>query len=142
MKVNHIFTVFLLSTIIAFATACTEQDEQPKTSDTLLYLCSYQKEGTTDSLENPCEGNTFIKHLSGEGVVKYDSALNSYAITNHVEGTIDCIIVTLLCGENYSSLVDKEIEYSCDYYEYERLYEFPLVGTEIFVAKNIDYSVK
>lgn len=138
MKLNHVFTIVILTVLF---TACTKQEEQPKTSDTLLFLCSYQKVGTTDSLANPCEENIFIRHLSSEGIVKYDSALNRYTISNHVEGTIDCVIVTLLCGE-YDALVGKDVEYSCDYYEYNGIYESPLAGTKIFIAKNIDYSVK
>lgn len=92
-------------------------------------------------MSDDCEGDLFISRLSSNGTVSYDSALNNYTISKHIKGTMDCVIITLLCGE-YSSLENKEINYSADYYEYTGLFDAPLGGMEIFVAKNIEYAVK
>ncbi|WP_041264043.1 hypothetical protein [Bernardetia litoralis] len=137
------YLIFVLLTVASASsfTGCNEKESENENLSELLQLCNYKKQRTDIFLTNPCEGDIFIKRLSGEGVVKYDSTLNGYTVSSHMEGTIDCIIITLFC-EDYSSLLDKEISYSCDYYEYNGFYNPPLGGTEIFVGKNINYSTK
>lgn len=137
MKMKYLF--FALLTAASLFVSCKDDElEDSKKSSDLLQLCNYQKSRIDGFLTNPCEGDIFIKRLSGEGVVKYDSTLNGYTVSSHVEGTIDCIIITLFC-EDYSNLLGKEISYSCDYYEYNGFYDSPLAGTEVFVGKKLNY---
>ena len=139
MKFKHLIFALLTAASASSFVGCNEKESKDENPSELLQLCDLQYPRGDGFLENPCEGTIFIKRLSGEGIVKYDSAINGYTIFNGFP--IDCQIVTLFC-EDYSHLLGKQIEYTCDYYEYNGFYDPPLGGTDVFVAKNINYSIK
>jgi hypothetical protein len=151
MKTKYLIFALLISTTTFFLTGCNEYipdlelgeaidsinvaSFEQDTSE-LLQLCKYQYPYGDGFLDNPCEGTIFIKRLSGEGTVRYDSAINGYVVSKGFP--IDCYIVTLLCGD-YSDISGKEINYTCDYYEYNGFFDPPIGGMEVFVGKNMDY---
>ncbi len=134
----------LLCLIFSFLSFGCKKEKTKKTdSDELAQFCSYQKQGNS-TFTNDCESDLFIKRLSSSGIISYDSTLNNYIISKHIEGTIDCVIITVFCEEyeNFKGLENKQINYSADYYEYTGSFNPPLGGMGIFVAKNVEYSVK
>lgn len=131
---------FLLAIVIgSFSIQCCRDSE----NDNPIVLCDYVNKTVGSALQYPCATDAFVVHLSGlNGKVEFSQALNAYVVGTGVSGTYDCQILGFLCG-SYEHLNGKFIHYSSSFYEYNGAVQLPLLpGQELFVLKNLEYSVK
>lgn len=134
--------VLILMLFFILCTAFTCED--PQQDNGISKLCGHKNVRSEDAKARTtveaCEGEQFVDEFFGlTGKIQFNPELEAFVVITNAEGTFDCQIVGVLCGD-YGDLVGQTLEYSGQFFEYHGAYAPPVGGQKIFVIKGFEYG--